>query len=246
MVNPVKAMRTGLILVALHLLLVQSAAADSARYLPATAVDLTQLLPGPPAAGTALAQQDMDAVLRAQAARTPESVAAAEADAVVSVFRFADVLGANFTGDRLPITAALFKAVAKDATTIGRRAKDDWHRPRPYRTNDSIKPLVDVSTDGSYPSGHAMFGCMTAVLLGVMVPEQRAALLARGQAYAHNRVVAGVHYPTDVEAGCTSGRIVAAVLLQAPGFQADFVAARSETRRVLGLPAEPAKLSKPD
>jgi acid phosphatase (class A) len=241
--NLVKDVRAGLILIALHLLLVEPAAADSARYLPATAVDLTQLLPEPPAAGSALAQQDMDAVLAAQSARTPESMAAAEADAVVSVFRFADVLGPGFTGDRLPLTAALFKAVGQDATKIGRRAKDFWHRTRPYRANDSIKPLVDVSTDGSYPSGHAMFGCMTAVLLGAMVPEQRAALLARGQTYAHNRVVAGVHYPTDVEAGCTSGKVIAAVLLQAPGFQSDFVAARSETRRVLGLPAT---ASKPD
>ena len=235
------ATRAGLTLIALHLLLLQPAAADETRYLAATAVDLTALLPGPPAAGSAPAQQDMDAVLRAQAARTPEAVAAARADAEVSVFRFADVLGPSFTGDRLPMTAALFKAVGKDATKIGRQAKDHWHRPRPYRANDLVKPLVDVSTDGSYPSGHAMFGCMTAVLLGVMVPEQRAALLERGQAYGYKRVVAGVHYPTDVEAGCASGRIVAAVLLQAPAFQADFTAARNETRRALGLAADPPR-----
>ena len=236
-----RVIRAGLILLTLHLLLIEVAAADDSRYLAATAVDLTELLPAPPAAGSALAQQDMDAVLRAQTARTPASVAAAQADALVSVFRFADVLGPGFTSDRLPLTAALFKTVGKDGTRIGLRAKDTWHRPRPYRVNDSIKPLVDVSTDGSYPSGHAMFGCMTAVLLGVMVPEQRAALLARGQDYAHNRVVAGVHFPTDMEAGCTSGKIIAAVLLQTPGFQADFAAARNETRRALGLAPEPPK-----
>jgi acid phosphatase (class A) len=82
---------------------------------------------------------------------------------------------------------------------------------------------------------------MTAVLLGVMVPEQRAALLERGSAYAQNRVVGGVHYPTDVEAGCTGGKIVAAVLLQSPVFEDDFATARDETRRALGLPAAPSK-----
>jgi acid phosphatase (class A) len=84
-----------------------------------------------------------------------------------------------------------------------------------------------------------MYGCMTGVLLGVMVPERRSELLARSRAYARNRVVGGVHYPTDVEAGCTAGKIVAALLLQAPAFQADFAGAREETRRALALPAEP-------
>jgi acid phosphatase (class A) len=230
-------LRTGLILFALQLLLVESATADSSRYISVTAVDLSELLPPPPAKGSAAAQEDLDAVLRAQAARTPDSVAGAKADALVSVFRFADVLGPAFLSHRLPRTSALFTRVGRDATAIGRRAKDYWKRPRPYRFSDQVRPILDVSTGGSYPSGHAMFGCMTAVLLGVMVPEQRTALLERGTVYARNRVVGGVHYPTDVEAGCIGGKIVAAVLLQSPVFQGDFAAARDETRRALGLPA---------
>lgn len=234
-------LRAGLILFALPLLLVESAAADGSRYISVTAVDLTELLPPPPAQGSAAAQEDLDAVLRAQAARTPDSVAAAKADALVSVFRFADVLGPAFLSERLPRTKALFKMVGRDATASGRRAKEYWQRPRPFRFSDRVTSILDVTTGGSYPSGHALYGCMTAVLLGVMVPEQRTALLERGIAYAQNRVVAGVHYPTDVEAGCTGGKIVAAVLLQSPVFQGDFVAARDETRRALGLPAAPSK-----
>jgi acid phosphatase (class A) len=168
-------------------------------------------------------------------------VAAAKADAEVSVFRFADVLGPAFTRDQLPRTAALFKRAGREGNQIGGRAKEYWRRPRPPRASDRVEPLLAVLKDGSYPSGHAMYGCMTAVLLGVMVPEQRTALLERGATYAQNRVIAGVHYPTDVEAGCTSGKIVAAVLLQSPVFQGDFAAARDETRRALGLPAAPSK-----
>jgi acid phosphatase (class A) len=232
--------RAGLILFAL-LLLVDSATADRSRYISVTAVDLTELLPPPPAKGSAAAQEDLDAVLRAQAARTPDSVAAAKADVLVSVFRFADVLGPAFLSERLPRTNELFKMAGRDANAIGRRAKDYWQRPRPFRFSDRVTSILDVKTGGSYPSGHAMYGCMTAVLLGAMVPEQRAALLERGTAYAQNRVVGGVHYPTDVEAGCTGGKIVAAVLLQSPVFQGDFAAARDETRRALGLPAIASK-----
>ncbi|MEO7385879.1 MAG: phosphatase PAP2 family protein [Gammaproteobacteria bacterium] len=229
-----KVLREWAILIALPFL-VADAQAYEARYIGPTAVDLVQFLGPPPAAGSAVAQQDLDAVIRAQDARTPDSVAASKADAVVSVFRFSDVLGPAFRGDRLPKTQALFKAVALDASQIGLRAKEHWQRPRPYRVSERVQPIVGVSTDGSYPSGHSMYGCLAAVLLGVIVPEQRDALLKRGSEFGLHRIVGGVHYPTDVEAGCTAGKITAAVLLQTPGFQADFAAARDETRQGLGL-----------
>jgi len=213
-----------------------TAPAAGARYLEPDQVRLEEYLPPPPAPGSEADQRDLEAVRAAQAARTPESSAAAEADAAVSVFRFADVLGPDFNGQRLPKTMALFRSTAVDMTRVGSRAKDIWQRPRPYRADPGITPLLGISNDGSYPSGHAMYGCMTAVLLGVMVPERRPALLARGEVFAANRVVGGVHYPTDVAAGCDAGRIVAAVLLVTPAFRADFAAAREETRRALGLP----------
>lgn len=223
--------------VLLTILAVAATAAVPARYLPADAVRLEELLAAPPAPGSDADRRDLDAVRAAQAARTPASIAAAEADAQVTVFRFADVLGPGFTASRVPRTEALFRAVAIDGARIAARAKDYWQRPRPYRADPAIKPLVGVSTDGAYPSGHAMYGCTAAVLLGAMVPEQRPALLARGDAFGANRITGGVHYPTDVAAGCTAGKAVAAVLLATPAFQADFAAARDETRQALGLPA---------
>src|SRR2546423_173969 len=57
----------------------------------------------------------------------------------------------------------------------------------------------------SYPSGHARYGAVTAILLANMVPEKRRELFARGWDYGESRVVGGVHFPTDVE----SGRILA-------------------------------------
>jgi acid phosphatase (class A) len=230
------AVRSGLIPLALLLLFAQHVEGYEARYIAPSAVKLEQLLSPPPAPGSVQAEQDMAAVLRAQETRTKATAAAAQDDAVVSVFRFSDVLGPVFSGKRAPKTLALFKAVAPDVTQIALQAKQHWQRPRPYRASNRVKPVLDALADDSYPSGHAIFGCMTAVLLGVMVPERRAELLERGLAYAENRVVGGVHFPTDVEAGCTAGKIIAAVLLQTPQFQPDFAAARDETRRALVLP----------
>jgi acid phosphatase (class A) len=50
----------------------------------------------------------------------------------------------------------------------------------------------------SYPSGHATFGTLCAILLTEMVPEKRAALFARNRDYEHSRMVVGAHYPSDL------------------------------------------------
>jgi len=54
--------------------------------------------------------------------------------------------------------------------------------------------------DASYPSGHATIGYLKALALIEMVPEKREDIFARAEDYAHNRMVCGVHYRSDVEA----------------------------------------------
>ena len=53
---------------------------------------------------------------------------------------------------------------------------------------------------------------MTAILLAAMVPEKRAEIFARGWEYGENRLVAGVHFPSDIE----SGRIAATAVTTRP------------------------------
>ena len=63
-----------------------------------------------------------------------------------------------------------------------------------------------------------------------MVPEKRDAIFARGREYGDNRVVDGVHYPSDVEAGRIDGTLVADALMANPEFQKAFAeAARTST-----------------
>jgi len=59
--------------------------------------------------------------------------------------------------------------------------------------------------------------------------------MARAAEYAHNRVVGGIHYPSDIEVGKISGSVIAAVLLSRPDFKAEYEVARSELRSDLGM-----------
>jgi acid phosphatase (class A) len=141
---------------------------------------------------------------------------------------------------------------ALEASGATGAAKLYWHRARPYVVSPKVEVPGGVATGNppgtaaakswehtSYPSGHAAFGAACAVILAQMVPEERAALFARGRAYGQSRVIIGAHFPTDVEAGGLIGTAAAAFLLQNPQFQSDLRAARAGLRQALGLPAEP-------
>jgi acid phosphatase (class A) len=73
------------------------------------------------------------------------------------------------------------------------------------------------------------------IVLSNMVPEKRAEIMARAAEYAHNRIVGGIHYPSDIEAGRITGTVIAAKLQTQDDFNAGFTAARAELRGVLGL-----------
>lgn len=98
-----------------------------------------------------------------------------------------------------------------------------------------MKPCCKLEENPSYPSGHATAGTVMAILLANMVPEKRTEIFARGWKFALNRVIGGVHYHSDIEAGRVSGTVIAAALMRDKKFMAEFGKANEELRSVLGL-----------
>jgi len=162
----------------------------------------------------------------------------ADGDTHKSVFRFDNVLGDNFNADNLPVTAAFFEKLSKQGAEPMKAVKAYWHRPRPYNSSTLVHPGIETEgTSPSYPSGHATYAYLCAVVLANMVPEKRAEIFSRADLFAQGRVIGGVHYPSDIEAGKLSGTLIAAAMLQNPVFRADLWRATQETRRALSLPA---------
>jgi acid phosphatase (class A) len=230
-----------LALLSMMLLIGQLAWADSAGPHHA-GLELTNLLPPPPAAGSSAEKRDLQTVLAAQQSRTTDEASAAKADTERSVFRFADVLGPSMQAATLPRTTAFFEHVADFDKAEVKDAKLYWRRARPPVTFNQVHPLAQEKPDDwSYPSGHATFGYTAAILLANMVPEKRAEIFARADLYAQHRVVMGVHFPSDVEAGRLAGTVIGAELLHQADWQADYQAARTELRAALHLPASSAQ-----
>jgi acid phosphatase (class A) len=214
---------------------IRSALAEHEYYISESSVNLSQLLAPPPTPDSVAGKADLQAVLDAQRNWTPAIVASAQADAQLSVFRFADVIGPPFKPENLPFATKFFERVSSDQANVVRAAKAYFNRPRPVVIDSGIKPVERVSANASYPSGHATFAYVDAIILADMLPEKAAAIFARADAYAHNRVIEGVHYPTDLEAGRISAAVIDNVLLHDAHFMADYEKSRLEVRHALRL-----------
>jgi len=221
----------------LLLLVIGSAAQaeDAKPFVTNKDIDLTMILPPPPANDSAQTKAELGEVLTLQVTRTPEMAASAVADSEENVWRFANVMGPNFNKDKLPKFSAFFDRVVETEGAVVDPAKDVWKRPRPHQLSDLVKPAVKLSSSGSWPSGHATVGTMMGIILADMVPEKRAEIMARAAEYAHNREVGGIHYASDVEMGKISGSVIAAVLLNRDDFKAEYEVARAELRSDLGM-----------
>jgi undecaprenyl-diphosphatase len=81
-----------------------------------------------------------------------------------------------------------------------------WHRPRPYQDHPlGVLPLLSPSHDPSFPSDHAT--AAFAIAFGILFVARRTGwlFLAWAVLIGLSRVLAGMHYPTDVIAGAVVG-----------------------------------------
>lgn len=212
-----------------------------AGYFDATTLHLEQVLPAPPANDSPETRAELDSMLKIQSDRSPAEAERARADATVSVYRFADALGnpPAFDARHLPLTDALFRNVLAAEGAVMGGVKQRFARPRPVRLEPRLEPVVSTPPNGSYPSGHTTWSRTVGLVLAAMIPERSSEIMKRADEYAFNRVVAGVHYPSDVEGGKLAGTALAAFLFASPQFLSDYAAARDELRRALSLPAQP-------
>ena len=213
-----------------------SAFAAESPYLTTKQLDIIPFMPAPTVNGSAedLAQQVL--VIQAQKAASAERIALANRDTEETVYAmFASVLGAEFKAENLPVFTAMFVRMGDTEDAVIDPVKAYFGRIRPFLNNPEIKPLVKPSKSGSYPSGHTSRSTMMAAVLSSMLPEKRAAIYERANDYALSRVIGGMHYPNDLDAGRRAGTAMAATLLASPTFKTDFEAAKAEVRKALGF-----------
>lgn len=211
--------------------------ATESPYLTSDQLDIIAYLPTPVTNGSAEDKDEQALVLAAQRAASPERIALANSDVEETVYAmFASVIGTNFKPTNLPIFTAMFERIGKTEGAIIDPAKAYFGRTRPFLNHPEIKALVKPSRSGSYPSGHTSRVTMMAIVLSSILPEKRTAIFVRASEYAQSRVIGGMHYPSDLDAGQRAGTAMAATLFASLSFKTDFEAAKAEVRKLLPLP----------
>ncbi len=212
---------------------------DGRHFLDSDPEAFAALFAAPPARDSAVTRRELDELLAMQATRTAEQIAAARADRKTDIERLYPALGFNAkTAPPLPALHRLAQHVETDVRIYVRAAKDRFRRLRPYEIEPRLQPCIEnVKGDLSYPSGHAAYGYAMAYLLAGLVPERRRELVSRGEEFARQRLVCGVHFPSDLQAGDRAARILLKAMSSVPGFQTELAGATIELRAALGLPA---------
>ncbi len=179
---------------------------DHTVYLTGTE-NVWNTFPKCPALGSEIDQSDLLITLSIQASRTIEQKKEAFQDNDYSIKLVTALIDPAFDVKYQHVFHVLNNADG-DAYVITAIVKKANGRLRPYVQHPIlVQPLV-TSGDFSYPSGHASGMELQARILGTLFPNQADALLNRARQIADSRVVAGVNYTSDTEAGLTLGDLL--------------------------------------
>jgi acid phosphatase (class A) len=221
-----------------------------AGYLAAgEAPDSLALLPPPPADDSAAKAADVEAYRTTRALRDTARWQLATQDADLNfpgaAGTYSCALGAPITEAATPRLYTLLRRTLTDGGAATGPAKRAHFRRRPFAefNEASCSPNDEtyLRNDGSYPSGHTSLGWTWALVLAELAPDHDDAILARGLAYGQSRIICGVHWQSDVNAGRIVGSGVVARLHDDPVFRADFEAARQEVAAARAKQLQPSR-----
>lgn len=136
---------------------------------------------------------------------------------------FSEAFGIDITSDGTPEIYTLVIGMREDAGDLATRdAKDYYNRQRPFAFfgEDTCNPeqQAELSTNGSYPSGHTSIGWATALVLSEINPDRIDEIMERGYQMGDSRVICGYHFQSDIDAGRVVGSAAVAALHSDEGF----------------------------
>jgi membrane-associated phospholipid phosphatase len=113
---------------------------------------------------------------------------------------------------RAALVYALVNAASHDALIAGWDAKYTYWSPRPHMVDPTITTVVAAPNHPSYPSAHSVWSGAAGAVLGRLFPRDAEYFGSLAQEAGEARIMAGIHYRSDCEAGLTMGRQVAEVV----------------------------------
>ena len=176
------------------------------------------LLPAPPQPGSILFMNDEAQYQWGKLQRDTPRGDQASADALVNgdgvPMAFSEAFGFEISKEESPEIYKLVLGMREDAGDLAtREAKNHYMRVRPFAFYHEMTcnpaQQKELSTNGSYPSGHTAIGWATALVLAEINTDRQDEILKRGYEMGQSRVICGYHFQSDVDAA----RLVASAVV---------------------------------
>lgn len=200
--------------------------------------DLIQCLPAPPQKDSPAFKYDIQRYKWGKEQRKdPVRVAQVKADAVWSfealATQFSEAFGLSISADNTPEIWNLLVSSLQTTDPMRVIPKAHYQRIRPYiyfKESTLTGEDEELRYEGSYPSGHTLRSWTTALLLAEVNPARADEIFARAWIYGENRVIAGCHWQSDVDASRVASSICYSALQTSPAFRAQMQKAQKELR----------------
>lgn len=195
------------------------------------------LLPAPPEAESILFLYDKARYdwgkLQRNTERGDQAVQDARVDGNGVPMAFSEAFGVAISKETTPEIHKLVINMREDAGDLAtRHAKNRYMRVRPFAFFNEMtcnpEQQKELSTNGSYPSGHTSIGWATALVLAEINPNRQNEILKRGFEMGQSRVICGYHFQSDVDAARIVASGVVARLHASEGFMAQLKKAKDE------------------
>ena len=162
---------------------------------------LIPLLP-PPCNNSELVKLEVDYLLDLQKMRTDIDVQRILNEISFGGFNFAHIQGNMlnpYSGENE--LSDFITNILNDVGSIAFYFKQKFNRVRPIYLNSNIAPAIVVPRHPAYPSAHATQAHTLAMILAMFSPNSYEEFKKSAHMISTDRELAGVHYPTDTEAG---------------------------------------------
>jgi membrane-associated phospholipid phosphatase len=176
-------------------------------------------LPSPATAGSDREKSEVQELLVLQKQRTAKEVDAARFWNAGGCVRWNEIARDLVAKHRASHTMAsrvyALLSVAQYDTLVATWNNKSFHRrERPHDRASTVLPLLPTTGESGYPSGHAALAAASAAVLSYLFPEESDFLVAKAREHQNSRLLAGMSFRSDVEAGDSLGSRVAFTVIE--------------------------------
>ncbi len=188
-------------------------------------------IPDYPKKGSAAQSVDEFVLRKLQKSRTEKECKRAHSEVIVSLQNFYGLPYGPLDEKQIDIVNPLFDQLRTEVGFYIGQIKRQYNRTRPYDYLKDLTPCTPTEKSLSYPSGHATLAIVYALVLSDMFPDKTIQFKHRADVIAQDRVLAGVHHPSDIVGGKKFGQILYNEIVKSPRYKGDI----EQYKKLLGI-----------